>query len=108
MIDDFYNLTLIRGDSDHVTVLLEGEPFIAGYELRLTVRKDFYSKKEIEKKVFEFSEDGKARFDFLPEDTSCMVYGDYVYDVQMTRKNGDVKTIIKPAKFTLLPDVTRR
>lgn len=41
-----------------------------------------------------------------PEDTKAMAFGKYVYDVQLTTADGDVYTIIPPATFDLLKEVT--
>ena len=41
-----------------------------------------------------------------PEDTKAMVFGKYVYDVQLTTADGDVYTIIPPTPFDLLKEVT--
>ena len=41
-----------------------------------------------------------------PEDTKAMAFGKYVYDIQITMADGDVYTIIPPATFDLLKEVT--
>ena len=41
-----------------------------------------------------------------PEDTKSMAFGKYVYDIQITMADGDVYTIIPPATFDLLKEVT--
>ena len=41
-----------------------------------------------------------------PEDTKAMAFGKYVYDVQITMADGVVYTIIPPATFELLKEVT--
>lgn len=41
-----------------------------------------------------------------PEDTKAMAFGKYVYDIQLTTADGDVYTIIPPATFDLLKEVT--
>ena len=40
-------------------------------------------------------------------DTNELIPSEYVYDVQLTAKDGTVATIIPPAKFILEGDVTR-
>lgn len=40
-----------------------------------------------------------------PEDTKSLGFGDYVYDIQLTRADGYVDTFIYEAKFTLAPEV---
>ena len=41
-----------------------------------------------------------------PEDTKSMAFGKYVYDIQITMADGDVYTIVPPATFDLLKEVT--
>lgn len=41
-----------------------------------------------------------------PEDTKALVFGKYVYDVQLTTADGDVYTIVPPTTFDLLKEVT--
>ncbi len=40
-----------------------------------------------------------------PADTKSLDFGDYVYDVQLTKANGDVDTFITVAKFVLTEEV---
>lgn len=42
----------------------------------------------------------------LPEDTSTLAYGDYVYDVQLTYQDGNIETIITPSRFEVTGEVT--
>ena len=42
---------------------------------------------------------------FNPADTKSLGFGEYVYDVEVTRANGMVDTFICEAKFTLKPEV---
>lgn len=42
----------------------------------------------------------------LPEDTEDLDYGNYVYDIQLTRSNGDVFTIVEPTLFKIMEEVT--
>lgn len=41
-----------------------------------------------------------------PHDTKKIQFGRYIYDVQLTRANGDVYTIIAPSTFEILQEVT--
>ena len=40
-----------------------------------------------------------------PEDTKNLEYGNYVYDIQLTKKNGDIDTFITASKFKLTYEV---
>lgn len=41
-----------------------------------------------------------------PDDTSDLDFGCYVYDIQLTRSNGDVFTIVEPTLFKITEEVT--
>lgn len=49
---------------------------------------------------------GINTFHIVPEDTAGCSFGKYKYDVQLTTANGDVYTVIEPACFQVLPEVT--
>ena len=51
-------------------------------------------------------ENGTVLIKIDPSDTSGLDFGQYVYDVQATFGSGEVKTIIKPAKFFVGGEVT--
>lgn len=40
-----------------------------------------------------------------PEDTKDLAYGDYKYEIQLTKANGDVDTFIDRAVFTITEEV---
>ena len=40
-----------------------------------------------------------------PEDTEDMEFGTYVYDIQLTKANGDIDTFITASKFKLTEEV---
>ena len=40
-----------------------------------------------------------------PEDTKGLEFGSYVYDIQLTKANGDVDTFITASKFKLTAEV---
>jgi hypothetical protein len=60
--------------------------------------------KLIQKIITNFT-DGKAIINILPTDTSSMKFGNYKYDVQLTRVDGTVTTICI-GQFTLLEEIT--
>lgn len=45
-------------------------------------------------------------FDFTPEDTAGLVFGEYRYDLQLKTKDGKVFTIIEPSGFVVCSEVT--
>ena len=48
----------------------------------------------------------KTNYTPTAEDTKAMAFGKYVYDIQLTMADGDVYTIVPPATFDLLKEVT--
>ena len=105
------DLTITRGDTGAIRVAVsdaEGEPVPLedGDMIELTVRERLgASGKLLYKKVTEFV-GGEALITIYPEDTSNLEFRIYVYDVQLTRANGQVKTIVKPSKFVVGNEVT--
>lgn len=106
--EDTHAMSMVRGDSEALIVKCSDDPFVDGDTIEFTVRKRVKSEKVIHKTVTEFEEDedGAAYIEILPEDTSELEFGDYVYDIQLTKANGWVTTLIKRAKFTLEDEVT--
>ena len=41
-----------------------------------------------------------------PQDTAHLEYGQYVYDVELTKENGFVATVIPPHRFVIAEEVT--
>lgn len=109
-VDDNNNILLIRGDSipgATIFILKENnEPFTlqSGDELKFTLKRKSSDRTPILQKTIT---DGQLFID--PEDTELLECGVYRYDVQLTyTRNGRriVDTIIPPANFKLLEEVT--
>lgn len=98
------NISMTRGDSESITVRCN-EPFVEGDTVTFTMRPDVDDAISLQKAVTDFP-DGNAVIPFYPEDTEGLEFGDYVYDVQLTRADGTVTTLLVPAKFTLKDEVT--
>ena len=111
MIVSGTNLKITRGDTGAIRVAVNdsaGEiiPLEDGDMIELTVRKHLMSsKKELYKKVTEFI-NGEALITIHPEDTESLEFRMYVYDIQLTRENGQVQTIVKPSQFVVGGEVT--
>lgn len=105
------NITMIRGDTEAIKISVKDNensivPLVEGDIIYFTVKIDANVKeKELQKIVTEF-EDGEAIIEIDPLDTKDMRFRPYVYDVQLTRENGDVKTIIPMSKFVIESEVT--
>ena len=106
-----YDISMTRGDTETIKVSCEdaqgvGVPLEAGDTLYFTVKPSVgIEEKEMQKVITEFL-DGIAYINITPDDTKFMRFGSYYYDIQLNRKNGTVKTIIPPSKFTVKREVT--
>ena len=98
------NLAMTRGDTESVTVRCS-EPFVSGDTVYFTVREDAESPIALQIAVTSFPS-GDAVIPIYPDDTEPMDFGDYVYDIQVTRANGTVTTLIVPSRFRLNEEVT--
>lgn len=102
--EDLKNISMTRGDSESLTV--KGLSLVFGDVIQMTVRTNMNSaRKELEKKITEFV-NGEAIINITPEDTKSMRFSTYVYDIQLTRANGTVTTIITPHEFKVEGEVT--
>ena len=95
---------MTRGDSESLTVRCS-EPFMPGDAVYFTVREDAQGPIAMQKAVTDFP-DGEAVIAIDPGDTGAMDFGDYLYDIQVTRSNGTVTTLIVPSRFRLEEEVT--
>ena len=108
---DGTRLSMIRGDTETLLVTCEdatgaARPFEEGDTVHLTVGLENGIRKILQKTVTVF-QDGGAVFHFGHEDTNGIPPARYRYDVQLTTRDGAVKTIIPPGDFILEGDVTR-
>jgi len=106
-----YNIAMIRGDTEIIKVSCKDAqgvdvPFKDGDTLYFTVKSSVGTEKiELQKVITEFP-DGIAYINISPDDTKHMSFKSYYYDIQLTRADGTVKTIIPPSKFTIKGEVT--
>ena len=117
MIVSGIDIGMTRGDTESLDVRMvdrttgQGIGFEQGDVAVMTVRK---SRKQDAAILFSIEateyNDDTATFDIEPELTEHKKAGDYVYDVQVTFANGEVKTIVgggaKDAVFHLWQDST--
>lgn len=102
-----HNLSMIRGDSESLTVGIKAGTFAAGDTVTFTVRKKAACPNIlIQKTVTDFDEEGKAVIGIEHADTEGLPFGDYAYDVELTRADGTVTTLVGPATLRLLEEVT--
>jgi hypothetical protein len=106
-----YNISMIRGDTEIIKVSCKDAqgvdvPFEDGDTLYFTVKSSVNTAEiKMQKVITEFP-DGIAYINISPDDTKSMNFRDYYYDIQLTRANGTVKTIIPPSIFTIKGEVT--
>lgn len=106
-IDENNNITLTRGDSASIAVALKNPDntdytLQSGDELLFTVKYNCITEDIIIQK--NISSD--AIINLIPSDTASLLYGEYFYDVQLTRANGSVNTVIPPRDFIVAKEVT--
>jgi hypothetical protein len=106
------NISMVRGDSEALTVRLIEEDgvtqvdFEDGDTVYFTVRNALGDTATTIQKVITGFLDGEAVIEILPADTSSLFFKTYVYDIQWTRADGQVKTIVPASDFTILAEVT--
>lgn len=70
-------------------------------KLVFTLKKSYNSNQTLLRKEIE-----GLTFLINPEDTQSLAYGEYWYDIQLTTTNGNVYTVVGPARFILREEVT--
>lgn len=101
-------IRLTRGDTAYLTINIiddaTGEPYVMSAEdaLALTVKKTVNDATASFQKI----STGTNAFHIEPEDTKSLEFSAYKYDVQLTKGNGDVFTVIAPSTFEIMPEVT--
>lgn len=107
---DGTDLSLTRGDSASLVVepKIDGDVYYLtdGDVLHFTVRKHARAKEiEVQKIITEFV-GGKALIEVEPDDTKHMHFATYRYDLQLTKSDGTVTTIVKPSRFKVMEAIT--
>lgn len=108
---DGTNISMTRGDSEFIEVSCSDEygnkvDFEDGDVIYFTVKHTINNTDKIIQKVVTSFTNGNAIIEILPDDTKNIAYQVYIYDIQLNKKDGTVKTIIKPSKFTITGEVT--
>lgn len=105
-IDANNTIHLTRGDTAYFEIAIKdsnNQTYTVqdGDVITFTVKKSTYDKDSILKKT---ALDSVVKFE--PADTSALPYATYYYDVELKTANGDVFTVIPPAKFILSEEVS--
>ena len=108
---DGNNITMTRGDSETISIFCRNEdltlaPFVTGDIIYFTVKANMHEEIITLQKIITIFTDGKAIVVIAPLDTKELAFRSYVYDVQLTKADGTVSTIIPPSKFIIGGEVT--
>lgn len=107
-VEDNNTIKLTRGDTAYLEVPLVNKLTNEEYVMQPTDRLIFTVKRDIKDTTMCFQKVavGTNLFKILPEDTAGCDFAKYKYDVQFEGANGDVFTVIEPACFTIMAEVT--
>lgn len=105
------NIQMTRGDTEGIIVRVVDEAgedvsLGSGDKIEFTVRRSASHPEKMIHKVVNTFQNGEARITLYPEDTDGLPFGNCTYDIQLTRANGTVKTIVKPSKFVIGTEVS--
>ena len=104
------DIQMTRGDTESLSVRMAEDgaqvPFEAGDTLYFTVKYNSDTDEKLLQKVITEFPGGEAVIHIEPEDTKPLAFGCYSYDLQLTRADGTVTTIIPPSTFEVSPEVT--
>lgn len=103
------HIAMIRGDTETLSISCtkDGEPYIEiGDIIYFTVKKSVKTEEKLLQKIITIFKDDKALIEIEPQDTKELKYGKYVYDIQLTKLNGEVKTLVHPSNFEIVGEVT--
>lgn len=100
------SISLTRGDSLvlGINVYANNEPYtpVDGDVVRFALKSTIYSDEVLINKQVDLS---TMTLTLEPADTKNLSFGNYVYDVELTTKDGFVDTFIGPASFTITGEV---
>lgn len=101
------SITLTRGDSFAADIGIfqpNGKPYTpsTGDKVRFAMKKDAKDEKVLILKDIPIE---TLRLVLDPEDTKNLDFGSYVYDIQLTKSNGEVDTFITKSNLILTEEV---
>ena len=111
MIRNGTELSMVRGDTEEILVGMkekDGEAiaFIDGDTVYFTIKTSIYTDVKSLQKVVTTFDDGKALILIDANDTKSKEYGLYRYDIQLSRANGKVTTLVEDSPFIIKGEVT--
>lgn len=98
---------LTRGDTFRATIALkdaEGEIYTPteNETIRFAMKKHYEDETTL---ILKTVPNDTLELVILPADTKDLAFGDYVWDMQITRENGDIDTFITKAQLVLTEEV---
>lgn len=105
------NISMIRGDSETITVQCKDSfgdyiLFETGDTIYFTIKENVSTTTKLLQKIITVFIDGAAIIEINPLDTKELKFKEYYYDIQLTRADGSITTIISPSKFRIEGEVT--
>ena len=100
-------ITLTRGDTFMADITInkqDNTPYIPveGDSVRFAMKRSYEDAESVLAKNIPID---TMRLIFEPEDTKKLSFGQYIYDVQLTKASGEVDTFIAKAKLKLTEEV---
>jgi hypothetical protein len=101
-------ITLTKGDTFKATISItypDGEPYVPseGDTIRFALKKEVDD--DTAPIIYREIPINTMVLVIRPEDTKRLSYGNYVYDIQLTKANGDVDTFITTSVLELTQEV---
>lgn len=112
MVGIIHPIEMIRGDTFNLEIRLinqsTGESYLEpGDTVYFTVKKSINTEDVLIQKILTIFPDDRIVVHLTPEDTKNLKYGNYIYDMQLTKvNNSEVFTFIKPSDFSIEGEVT--
>ena len=103
------HIAMIRGDSEVLSIscTINGAPYMdAGDTVYLTVKKSGKTEDKLLQKVVTVTNEERVLIKLEPQDTKEVPYGKYKYDIQLSKEDGTVKTIIPSSYFEIKEEIT--
>ncbi len=100
-------ITLTRGDTFMAQISItdsKGEPYVPveGDSVRFAMKSAYTDDEPLLLKDIPID---TLKLILAPEDTKCLSFGTYVYDIQLTKVTGEVDTFITKAKIKITEEV---
>lgn len=98
-------IEVIAGDTGILSLSIDNYTFVDGDIVYFTVKKDINDANYKFQKVVKEFEDNVAVIKLSSKDTNLEA-GEYLYDIQLSLKDGRVDTVVSPTLFEVVNGVT--